>query len=108
MDNLRSGANHDRPFTGRDLEDPLFVRLGEARHFSCLGSLHSRSCVFVSEAEDLVSASPMSFDVLFDLANIRMVARDDEPLDEAEAMAALWSSNLFNIDPRQGFVFLNP
>jgi len=50
----------------------------------------------------------MSFDVLFDLANIRMVARDDEPLDEAEAMAALWSSNLFNIDPRQGFVFLNP
>jgi len=50
----------------------------------------------------------MSFDVLFDLTNIRMVARDDEPLDEVEAMTALWSSGLFNIDPRQGFVFLNP
>lgn len=101
-------SDYDPDFTGADLGDPLLVKLAVPRHQKCMGALHSRACMFVNEALDLVSATPMCFDELFDLANIRMVVNDDEPLTEVEAAKALWSCGLFNIQPGNGYVSINP
>lgn len=55
-----------------------------------------------------MSAAPMGLEELLDLANIRMVVIDEDPMEEADAVRILWSSGVFNIEPGRGFVFLNP